>query len=331
MPGTAVVIPYFQREAGVLLAAVRSALTQREAGPVTVVVCDDGSPMPAAMDLALLSLAERERVVLVRQANAGAGAARNAALDAVPPGTEWIAFLDSDDRWEPDHLARSLAALRAGHDLCFSDVRRDTEALTHFQNAAFPADQHEPLGVLPELYRFNGDFMAQNLLMSPVSISSVVMRADTLGDLRFRRMAFEDLMYWFEAARRGPRVAFDATLQVRYGSGNITLTESWKSPRALRNRLAYHQIFMRVWRGFALNPPQRAILRRRMTESRRAFCTGVLATLRAGRVPEWRVAAGFLALDPASLGTLAGRAVAVAAQRLASRLKGVDGAAQVGR
>ena len=83
MPGTAVIIPYFQREAGVLVPAIRSALTQRDAGRVTVVVCDDGSPVPAAMDLALLSLAERERVVLVRQANAGAGAARNAALGAV--------------------------------------------------------------------------------------------------------------------------------------------------------------------------------------------------------------------------------------------------------
>jgi succinoglycan biosynthesis protein ExoW len=331
MPGTAVVIPYFQREAGLLASAIRSALTQRDAGPVTVVVCDDGSPVPAAMDLAMLDLAERERVVLVRQANAGAGAARNAALDTVPPGTEWIAFLDSDDRWGPDHLARSVAALRAGHDLCFSDVRRDTEARTHFQGAAFRPDQHEPLDVLPGLYRFAGDFMAQNLAMSPVSISSVVMRADTLGDLRFPQMAVEDLMYWFEAARRGPRVAFDATLQVHYGSGDITLTESWKSPRELRNRLAYHRIFMRVWRGFALTPPQRAILRRRMAESRRAFCMGVLATLRDGRVPDWRVAAGFLALDPALLRTLAGRAAAVAVRRLVSRPAGMDGAAQTGR
>lgn len=330
MPGTAVIIPYFQREAGVLAPAIRSALTQRDAGQVTVVVCDDSSPVPAAMDLALLSLAERERVVLVRQTNAGAGAARNAALDAVPPGTEWIAFLDSDDRWGPDHLARSVAALRAGHDLCFSDVRRDTEARTHFQNAAFAVDQHEPLGVLPGLCRFTGDFLAQNLLMSPVSISSVVMRAETLGDLRFARMAFEDLMYWFEAARRDTRVAFDATLQVQYGSGNITLTEGWKSPRELRNRLAYHRIFMRVWRG-PLTLPQRAILRWRMAESRRDFCTGVLATLRNKRVPDWRVAVAFLALDPALVRTLAGRAVAVAASRLVSRAGGVGRAAQTGR
>lgn len=298
MPGTAVIIPYFQREAGVLAAALRSVLSQRDAGPVTIVVCDDGSPMPADVDLTTLNPAERKRVLLVRQANAGAGPARNAALDAMPPDTEWVAFLDSDDRWGPGHLARSLAALRAGHDLCFADVQRETEAGTHFENASFRPEQHEALDGLPGLYRFTGDFMAQNLALSPVSISSVVMRAATLGDLRFPTMAFEDLMYWFAAARRGPRVAFDATLQVRYGSGGITLTESWKSPRELQNRLSYHRIFVRVRHHFDLTRQQRGILEARMARNRHAFAMAALGLLRGGKAPAFRVMAGFLALDP---------------------------------
>ncbi len=319
MPGTAVIIPFFQREAGVLVAAIRSALAQRDAGAITIVVCDDGSPIPADAELAALAPEEREHVVLVRQANAGAGPARNAALDAMPPGIEWIAFLDSDDRWGPDHIARSLAALRAGHDLCFADVQRDTEALTHFQSASFRPEQHEPIGALPGLYRFNGDFLTQNLALSPVSISSVVMRADTLGDLRFPTMAFEDLMYWFEAARRGPLVAFDGTLQVHYGSGNITLTEGWKAPRELQNRLAYHRIFKQVWRDFALTRPQRALLTRRMTQSRRWFCMTVLALLHSGRTPNWQVVAAFVALDPIMLRTLTGRAFTEIGRRLFGR------------
>jgi succinoglycan biosynthesis protein ExoW len=101
MSGTAVIIPYFQRAPGMLAAAVRSALAQESAGPITVVVCDDGSPVPADVDLVTLDAAERQRVVLIRQANAGAGPARNAALDAVPPDTEWIAFLYSDNGSRP--------------------------------------------------------------------------------------------------------------------------------------------------------------------------------------------------------------------------------------
>lgn len=319
MPGTAVIIPFFQREAGVLTAAIRSALTQRDAGPVTVVVCDDGSPVPADAELAALTCGERERVILVRQANAGAGPARNAALDAMPAGTEWIAFLDSDDRWGPDHIARSVAALQAGHDLCFADVQRDGEARTHFQGASFRPEQHEPIGALPGLYRFTGDFLAQNLMLSPVSISSVVMRAGTLGDLRFPKMAFEDLMYWFEAARRRPRVAFDATLQVHYGRGNITATEGWKSPRELQNRLAYHNIFKHVWQNFDLTLRQRALLARRMTQSRRWFCNTVLALLHGGQLPAWRVVARFVAVDPFVIWTLAGRIATEGGRRFALR------------
>jgi succinoglycan biosynthesis protein ExoW len=137
MPGTAVIIPYFQRVPGVLAAAVRSALAQEGAGPITIVVCDDGSPVPGDVVLATLDAAERQRVVLIRQTNAGAGPARNAALDAVPPDTEWIAFLDSDDRWGGQHLARAIAALREGYDLCFADALREPQTLTHFQGAAF--------------------------------------------------------------------------------------------------------------------------------------------------------------------------------------------------
>lgn len=44
------------------------------------------------------------------------------------PGTKRIALLDSDDRWCFNHLSRLLAALRAGHEFCFADVRRNAAA-----------------------------------------------------------------------------------------------------------------------------------------------------------------------------------------------------------
>ena len=69
MPGTAVIVPFFQREAGVLTAAIRSALAQRDAGPITVVVCDDGSPVAAELDLALLDPGARDRVHFDRKSS----------------------------------------------------------------------------------------------------------------------------------------------------------------------------------------------------------------------------------------------------------------------
>jgi glycosyltransferase involved in cell wall biosynthesis len=95
IPGTTVVIPaHTPRLAdGSLLRAVESALDQEHP--------------PAAIAVAVDAHGE------------GAAATRQRALDMVR--TEWVAFLDADDRWYPNHL-RVLHELAAGHDAdyCYS-------------------------------------------------------------------------------------------------------------------------------------------------------------------------------------------------------------------
>lgn len=309
MSGTAAVVPYYQWAPGRLVAAVRSVLAQQGVGPVTVVVCDDGSPSPASADLALLDDAERDRVVLVEQANAGAGAARNAALDAVPAGTAWIAFLDSDDQWYPHHLARAIEALEAGHDLCFSDARREHEVLTHYDATGFQPTQHAAVGRLPGLHRLGADFLTLNVGLSPVSISTVVMRASVLGDVRFQPIAVEDLMFWFDVGARRPRVAFDATLQVLYGRGGITVNTDWTSRAELRMSLMYQRVFARVMRTYGLSNEQRGILGRRMAWNRGLFCRIALAQLRNRAGPDGGLVRDFLRIDPLVAATLGRTAV----------------------
>jgi glycosyltransferase involved in cell wall biosynthesis len=52
----------------------------------------------------------------------GAGPTRDRAMMAV--GTEWIAFLDSDDEWHPQHVERLLAcAERTGADVVYPACR----------------------------------------------------------------------------------------------------------------------------------------------------------------------------------------------------------------
>lgn len=59
---------------------------------------------------------------LVSQDNQGLGAARNTGVREA--GSEYIAFLDADDRWHPQKLARAGDLLIQGHcDLCYHDAR----------------------------------------------------------------------------------------------------------------------------------------------------------------------------------------------------------------
>jgi glycosyltransferase involved in cell wall biosynthesis len=97
-----VVIPVHDREVA-LHAALRSVLAQ-SLRPARIVVVDDGSSDASA------AVAEEYPVTLVRHEHArGSGAARNSGIAAAD--TTWIAFLDSDDVWLPEHLATVAPAL----------------------------------------------------------------------------------------------------------------------------------------------------------------------------------------------------------------------------
>lgn len=100
--GVTVVVPLY-RNRYTVLEAVASAVSQTRP-PDEVVVVDDGSDdgSPEAVAEAFPS------VRVLHQENAGPAAARNAGWREAT--TEWVAFLDADDTWEPEKLERQLEA-----------------------------------------------------------------------------------------------------------------------------------------------------------------------------------------------------------------------------
>lgn len=117
-PLVSVVMPVYDDE-DVVLGAVRSVLDQTLAD-LELVIVDDGSSDGSRERLAAL---EDPRLVLRWQAGAGPSHARNAGL-RLCRSEGYLAFLDSDDAWEPVFLERMVEALsvappRVG--LCYCD------------------------------------------------------------------------------------------------------------------------------------------------------------------------------------------------------------------
>ena len=114
-PSLSVVIPTHDR-AALVGRAIESALRQT-VPPREVVVVDDGSTDDTRARVEAFGPGVR----YLHQGNAGVSAARNHGVRAAT-GT-WIAFLDSDDRWAPNHLAGICAAIVAtrGHAPLYFD------------------------------------------------------------------------------------------------------------------------------------------------------------------------------------------------------------------
>lgn len=106
-PSVTVILPTWNR-AHTVLSAVTSALLQSFA-PTEVIVIDDGST-DATLNLLHHRFPEPlqdGRLMVIRQVNSGVSAARNAGLERAQG--DFIAYLDSDNYWESDHLLYALA------------------------------------------------------------------------------------------------------------------------------------------------------------------------------------------------------------------------------
>ena len=127
-PIVSVVIPAYNRE-GTIGAALQGAMAQT-LEDLEVVVVDDGSSDSTA---AVVEACPDPRVRLIRHpTNRGGNAARLTGIAA--SSAPFVAFLDSDDRWEPDKLERQVRRLeeageRYGLCYCWFDIETPTGCL----------------------------------------------------------------------------------------------------------------------------------------------------------------------------------------------------------
>ena len=177
---------------------------------------DDGSPVPATGEAKTLAFAAPYHLTIINQLNSGVSAARNAALRSVPEQTVYIAFLDSDDYWHPDHLYDAITALDHGCDFYFCDAQRIGQPETVFSDKSFSNFITKHGTDLGEKFHEldNGPFFNNALLICPCVLSAAVYRRAIAPELMFDislRVAGEDCLFFLELARQvQPRLLLDA-------------------------------------------------------------------------------------------------------------------------
>ena len=183
-PLISVILPFY-RNVPWLHEALDSALRQTHRN-LEIIVINDGSP--ETLDLERF---DDPRIRLLEQANQGPGAARNAGL-AVAKGA-YVAFLDSDDLWEPPRLAEQLAEMQAA-------------------NAVWSCTSYRQFGAVDRLVdcsKMNGYIYRRLAARSRIAMPTVMVRNDVLQadpSLRFASdfRYGEDLVLWLKLALRFP-------------------------------------------------------------------------------------------------------------------------------
>ena len=212
-PEVTVVIP--TRDRYDLLRVTLASVLAQEGVVLEVVVVDDGSRDGTA-EFGRESRDPRVRTVR-HETSRGVARARNAGIASAAGA--WLAFLDDDDLWAPDKLARQLSAARAA-DAGFAY----SAAMT------FESDGR----VLHRLDPPPGDDVLARLMpgnMIPAGASNVIARTDLvrrLGGFDESLDHFADWDLWIRLARESRAAVCDEVhVAYRLHAGSMLVT-NWR-------------------------------------------------------------------------------------------------------
>ncbi len=173
MPKVSFIVPVYNQERYVAQ-AIDSALTQ-SFHDLEVLAIDDSS---TDRSLPILRSIDDERLRILRTAeNLGPGGARNLGLEAARG--VYLAFLDSDDRAEPNRIALQAAHLDAHPEQVVVG-----SSYTVIDEAGEPIGVERPVAVTPAEVRWNAVFMAS------FHLTTCTVRAQAVRDygLRFSEL-----------------------------------------------------------------------------------------------------------------------------------------------
>lgn len=207
-PLISVIIPTYNR-ASMVAEAIESVLNQRF-DTFELIVVDDGSTDETQKVLAGYNAA----ITVIRQANKGVSAARNKGIHAARGNL--IAFLDSDDLWQPGKLACQFEFFQNHPETLICQTE---EIWIRNGKRVNPKKRHR---------KPSGDIFIPSLELCLVSPSAVMMRKTLfkkVGLFDENLPACEDYDLWLRVACQYPVTLIDKPLVIKRGGHSDQLSK----------------------------------------------------------------------------------------------------------
>ncbi|WP_370762536.1 glycosyltransferase family 2 protein [Bacteroides clarus] len=185
-PLVSVIIPTYN-SACTITECINSVIGQTYEN-IEIVVVDDGSTDSTVAIVRELSSLSAKKIRLIKQSNSGPSSARNKGIEAV--AGSYIAFLDSDDTWYPDKIARQVDVLQKNRSAmlvgCLYSIG-DRQVFSHYSSEV------------------ENRSLFQLLLKNCFITSAVMCRREVLLHCTFneRQKYSEDYRLWLQLAAKG--------------------------------------------------------------------------------------------------------------------------------
>jgi glycosyltransferase involved in cell wall biosynthesis len=201
---------------------------------------------------------EKERLVYIKQENKRAAAARNNAIRQARG--EFVAFLDSDDTWYPNHLAAQMQW-----------IDDDPSLDLVYANALLVGDPVKEKPFMEQCpSQGQATFEALIVERCQIPISTVVARRKSLIDagLFDEKLArCDDYDMWVRTAFSGAKIGYGRTVQARLFIGRPGSLGVSKA----RMAEAYWCILEKFQRTLPLEGPERSVVEKRAAEIRARY------------------------------------------------------------
>jgi glycosyltransferase involved in cell wall biosynthesis len=249
VPRVSVVIPSYNTAS--LIANCLDSVFAQTFRDFEAIVVNDGSPDTPRLEEVLRPY--QDKIVYIRQQNKRVAGARNTAIRQAQG--EFLAFLDSDDSWLPDHLASQMALFDRdpSYDIMYSDAALFSDR----------PQQKTFMEKCPSVGAANFESLAVEQCHIP--ISTVVARKTALtkaGLFDESLVRCDDYDMWLRAAFWGAKIGYGRTVQARLYLGrpdSLGLSSSKMTE-------AYLNILERAEKSLPLDAEQKELVNEQIAE-----------------------------------------------------------------
>ena len=250
-PQVSIIIPAYNTAD--LIAGCLDSVFSQTYQDFEVIVVNDGAPDTVELERVLQPY--QDRIVYIVQQNKRAAGARNTAIGRARG--EFLAFLDSDDRWLPEHLVSQMK-------LFAEDPTLDMV----YCNGLRIGDQRNFMDACPS--HGPATFAALITEQCQICVSTVVARKSEIvnaGLFDESLLRCDDYEMWVRAAFHGAKIAYSRKIQALLNGGRPGSLSQSSSKMAE----GYWIILDKISRTFLLNDSDRAGVEKRKREIRSRY------------------------------------------------------------